>query len=70
MRTITLFLFAALAVTSIDAASYEQIGGTIIDPIQLVTGGDLSYYGNNLEPYASLDRREPEQPRSLTGANL
>ena len=54
MRTITLFLFAALAVTSIDAAWYEQNDGTIVDPIQSVLGGNLAYTGNNLEPGANL----------------
>ena len=59
MRRITLFLFAALAVTSVDAASYEQINGTIVDPILDTDGNVLSYSGNNLEPHANL-----------TGANL
>ena len=54
MRTITLFLFAALAVPSVDAASYQQKDGTIVDPIQSVSGGDLPYSGNNLEPGAEL----------------
>ena len=54
MRRITLFLFAALAVTSVDAASYEQNDGTIVNPI-LYTDGNVSVYsGNNLEPGAIL----------------
>ena len=55
MRTITLFLCAALAVTSIDAASYEQTDGTIVDPILDVHGNVHSYSGNNLEAGANLD---------------
>ncbi len=54
MRTITLFLFAALAVTSIDAASYQKIDGSIVDPIQHILGGDLAYSGANLEPQVDL----------------
>jgi len=54
MRTITLFLFAALAVTSVDAASYQKTDGTIVDPIQFYYGGNHSYSGINLEPSAYL----------------
>ena len=56
MRTLALLLISAisLASSSAFAASYQQIGGTIIDPIQSVFGGNLSYSGNNLEPFANL----------------
>ena len=64
MRTITLFLFAALAVTSVDAASYQKNDGTIVNPI-LDTGGNvLAYSGNNLEASALLYNA------NLTSANL
>ena len=64
MRTITLFLFAALAVTSVDAASYQTYGGPIVDPILDVHGNVLAYSGNNLEPSAQL------QHANLSGAHL
>ena len=64
MRRIILFLFAALVVTAIDAASYQQIDGTIVNPI-LDTGGNvLAYSGNNLEASALLYNA------NLTSANL
>ena len=69
MRTITLFLFAALAVTSIDAASYEQNDGTIVDPILDIVGDVLSYVGPNLEPSANLSSANLLYA-SLPGANL
>jgi uncharacterized protein YjbI with pentapeptide repeats len=37
-----------------EAASYQQIGGAIIDPIQLTTGGAHPYGGPNLAPSAQL----------------
>ena len=54
MRTITLFLCTALAVTSIDAASYQKTDGTIVDPIRDVHGNVILYSGNNLESGANL----------------
>lgn len=36
------------------AASYQQIGGAIIDPIQLTAGGPHPYAGSNLAPFASI----------------
>ena len=54
MRTITLFLCAALAVTSVDAASYQKTNGTIVNPILDNYGNVLAYSGNNLEPSAQL----------------
>lgn len=69
MRRITLFLFAALVVTSVDAASYEQNDGTIVNPIQSIFGGDLSYSGNNLESGAALTGANLTSA-TLTNANL
>ena len=64
MRTITLFLCAALAVTSIDAAWYQKTDGTIWDPIQGYAHGfhqgDHPYSGNNLEPLRGPDGRYRE----------
>ena len=56
MRSFTLFLFALLATTAVDAASYQKIDGTIVNPIQnrAPFGGDHPYIGNNLEPAADL----------------
>jgi MYXO-CTERM domain-containing protein len=58
MRTITLFLFAALVVTSVDAASYQKNDGTIVDPILDNNGNVLSYSGPNFEPSANLFEAE------------
>ena len=69
MHRITLFLFAALAVPSVDAASYQQMDGTIVDPIQSVYGGDLAYSGNDLEPLATLGYANLFGA-TLTNANL
>ncbi len=54
MRLTTLFLIAAFAASTVDAASYQKIDGRIVDPIQSVAGGNLPYTGNNLESYADL----------------
>ena len=54
MRRITLFLFAALVVTSVDAASYQKLDGTIVDPILDISGNPFPYAGSNLEPYVNL----------------
>lgn len=53
---ITLVSALALFATSspVRAASYQQVGGAIIDPIQLTAGGAHAYAGPNLEPFASL----------------
>ena len=55
MRRITLFLFAALVVTSVDAASYQKTDGTIVDPILDISGNPLPYAGSGLEPNVNLD---------------
>ena len=74
MRRITLFLFAALAVTSVDAASYQKLDGSIIDPILDVDGNVLPYVGNNLEPNASLNSAQLSYAAldyaDLSGADL
>jgi hypothetical protein len=56
MRMLALLLISAisLASSSAFAASYQQRGGTIVDPIQSVFGGNLGYSGINLEPGANL----------------
>jgi len=66
MRLLTLLLISAisLASSSAFAASYQQIDGVIVDPIQSVLGGNLSYSGSNLEPFANLTNA------NLTGAFL
>jgi hypothetical protein len=66
MRTLALLLISALSLASSSAfaASYEQIDGTIVDPIQFRGGGNHSYSGNNLEPFAILTNA------NLTNANL
>ena len=72
VRSITLFLFAALAVTSIDAASYQQNDGTIVDPIHYVEGeggGDHPYSGPTLQPYVHAPGANLESA-DLLAANL
>jgi len=69
VRTITLFLCAALAVTSVDAASYEQNDGTIVNPILDNHGNVLSYSGDHLEPSANLNYANLNYA-NLTSANL
>jgi len=64
VRRIILFLFAALAVTSVEAASNELDNGTIVDPILDNNGNVLADSGNNLEPNATLTSA------NLTSANL
>ena len=57
MHRITLtiiLLLSSTAATNVDASSYQLRDGSIVDPIQSVEGGDLSYSGNNLEPGAEL----------------
>jgi len=66
MRMLALLLISAisLASSSAFAASYQQNDGTIVDPIQLVSGGDHPYSGTNLGPVADLFGA------NLNGANL
>jgi uncharacterized protein YjbI with pentapeptide repeats len=76
MRTLALILISAisLASSSAFAASYQQIDGTIVDPIQSQFGGSISYSGNNLEPGADLTNAILASAilnnANLTGANL
>ena len=60
---LSLALFSLVA-SGAQAASYVQIDGTVVDPIQSRLGGDLAYAGPNLEPKAYL------QSADLSGANL
>jgi uncharacterized protein YjbI with pentapeptide repeats len=64
MRLFTLLLFASLAATSLEAASYVQNVGTIVNPILDVTGVVHSYSGDNLEPLVDAHGAD------LTGARL
>ncbi len=64
MHRITLSIILLIASSFVDAASYQKIDGTIVDPIQSVNGGDLSYSGSNVEPGALLIDAD------LTGATL
>ena len=71
MRMLALLLISAisLASSSAFAASYQQIDGTIVDPIQSVNGGSISYSGSNLEPFANLTDADLSDA-DLTNANL
>ena len=69
MRIFTLFLLAALVTTSVDAASYQKIDGTIVDPIQYRGGGDHPYSGSDLMPDADLTNANLTDA-DLTGATL
>lgn len=57
MRNFVFFFLAALATSSLYAASYQRNDGTIIDPIQLLMehgGGNRSYADISLKPDADL----------------
>ena len=54
MHRITLSIILLFSATAVVAAWYQKIDGTIVDPIQSVNGGDLSYSGSNVEPGAVL----------------
>ena len=55
MRLTTLFLIAAFAASTVDAASYQKTDGTIVDPIMEESPySPHSYSGANLEPDADL----------------
>jgi len=69
MRLVTLFLIAAFATSTVDAASYQKTDGTIVDPIRLTHGGPHSYSGVNLESGANLTGANLTNA-NLTGANL
>ena len=68
MRVLVLLVsvLVSLASSSAFAASYQQVGGTIVDPIQCWSGcvGDHPYSGINLEPGIALSSA------SLSGADL
>ena len=71
MRTLFLMLFSTLSLASSSAfaASYQQVDGTIVDPIQRRTGGSHPYSGPNLEPFANLSGVDLVNAE-LIGANL
>ena len=73
MHRIT-FIILLFSATAADAAWYQKTDGTIVDPIQSVNGGDLSYYGNNLQPYADLTNADLRYAdlvwADLSGADL
>jgi len=65
MRLVTLFLIAAFAASTVDAASYQKIDGTIVDPIwNWVLDEPHSYTGEDLKANANLSYAD------LTGADL
>ena len=78
MRLVTLFLIAAFAASTVDAASYQKTDGTIVDPTMIHHGEPHSYSGSNLEPDAYLEgadltkahlSQETLIKENLTGAN-
>jgi len=64
MRLITLFLLAAFAASTVDAASYQKGWNTIVDPIMNWWHDKPHINGSNLEPDAKL------YFANLTGARL
>jgi len=79
MRLVKLFLLAAFAASTVDAASYQRTDGTIVDPIMDQNLDPHPYSGNNLEPNADLSYailynaylwRANLSNANLTGANL
>ena len=64
-----ILLLSATAATTVDAASYQKIDGTIVDPIQSLSGGDHAYSGSNLQPMAMLMPADLSHA-DLTDANL
>ena len=63
-RLLILVVLVSLASSSAFTASYQRIDGSIVDPIQNVSGGDHPYRRNNLEPSAILSSA------NLTNADL
>ena len=79
MRLVTLFLIAAFAASTVDAASYQKVDGTIVDPMLDRNGEPHSYSGANLQPGAYLSEANLSEAHlfyadlyraNLTGANL
>jgi uncharacterized protein YjbI with pentapeptide repeats len=64
----------SLVASGANAASYQMIDGTIVDPIQNIMGGDLAYAGANLEPGAYLTNANLTNAKlyyaNLSGADL
>ena len=71
MYRFALLVVAVTLLTSsvAQAASYETIFGTIVDPILTPSGSTHSYSGNNLEPSADL-RSANLTDADLAGAHL
>lgn len=69
MRLLTLLLALSLPISA-HAASYQQIDGTIVDPIRSTFGGVHHYIGPNLEPGANLSQFEDLSFANLSSANL
>jgi uncharacterized protein YjbI with pentapeptide repeats len=71
MLKLALILISALslATSSALASSYQQIDGTIVDPIQNRSDENHPYSGNNLEPFADLSGANLAVA-DLTNANL
>jgi hypothetical protein len=55
MRKFVLAAVLVLMAGGAQAASYQQKGGAIVDPIQFTTGGNHFYSGANLQPGANLE---------------
>ena len=74
MRQFTMLFLTVLTATSVDAASYLQQGGAVINPIQNVHGGDHLYSGPDLEQYVNSEGGNLTDAylhdADLTGANL
>ena len=71
MRTLFLLLAGVVSLVSSSAfaASYQRIGGFIVDPIQASYGGNHPYSGINLEPGANLFNANLDSA-DLADANL
>ena len=76
MRRFALLIIAVTLLTSsiAQAASYQMVTGTIVDPIQHLFGYPHTYSGNNLEPSANLSNADlygaALSDANLTDANL
>ncbi len=75
MRLVTLFLIAAFAASTVDAATYQKTDGTIVDPIiNHQYSEPHSYSGANLQPQATrpdVDLSYADLPHAdLAGVDL
>ena len=69
MRKFVLAVGLVLMASGAQAASYQQNGGAIVDPIQTTGGGIHSYSGANLQPGALLSNADLTRA-VLGGADL